>query len=283
MKPIVYFYIPVFNEQETAGVLLYRLREVMQKLKFDYMVLLTLDGCSDETPQVVAPYLQLMPVRVVDRSTRLGYCKSLWEAINQVSRESQNPKRDFFIVLDADFTQDPNLLNELSGQVERNVDFCSGNRFAAGQGGFGLSKRLSNLVFPLLLRLKGVRLKDRVDLFTTLRGCRVQLLRRNLRQLKVLNDCGPEVPPAGAGLLLLLLLSRSSRKSYEVRFSEKTIRRRSSRFSIFRLLRFLLFFNFTEALTETREPEPHHPRSRGRRRWKSNKRRPDPSKVKKPV
>ena len=280
MKPKIYFYIPVFNEQETVGILLYRLREVMQTLRYEYTVLLTLDGCSDETPDVVTPYFQLMPIRVVDHPKRIGYGKSLWKAISQVTRESVNPKRDFFLILDADFTQDPALLREMSGQIERNVEFCFGNRFTEGQSVRGLRKRLANLLVTQLLRLRGTRLKTKTDLFTTLRGCRVQLLHRKLKQLQKLNLCGPDVPPAVVAMLLLLLLSKEARKFYEVRFTEKIFRRRASRFRIFPLLKFTLFGELLNTDLPRKESDvvPVR-RSTGHRRYHSNKRRPDSSKV----
>jgi Glycosyl transferase family 2 len=280
VKPFIYFYMPVFNEQETAGVMLYRLREVMQKLKYEYTILLTLDGCNDETPQVIAPYLHLMPIRVVDRAKRTGYGKSLWEAISLVNRESANPKRDFFLILDAGFTQDPSLLNELNGQIERNADFCCGNRLAAGRRAMSLLKRLANLLVPMLLRLRGIRLKYGADLINTFQGARVQLLRRNLKQLQVLKLCGPDVPPSGVAMLLFLLLSKDARKYYEVQYTEKNIRRRASRFSIFRLLRFALFGKFYDKSSKSdKGSSAPRRRPRRRRKWKSNKPRPDSSKV----
>jgi len=281
VKPMIYFYIPVFNEQETVGVLLYRLREVMQTQRHKYTVLLTLDGCRDETPEIIAQYIKLMPIRVVDRTKRYGYGKSLWEAIRRVNRESENPKRDFLLILDADFTQDPGLLGEMFGQIERNIDFCYGNRFGSKKSGLSLRKKVANLIVSRLLPLRGIRLKAKSDLFNTLRGCRVQSLRRKYKQLQILNRCGPGIPPSGVGLLLLLLLSKDARRSYEVKYSEKLIRRRTSRFRIIPLLRLVLFGELpdTGARHKEVEPVPRH-RRRGRRRWKSNKKQPDSSKVK---
>ena len=280
MKPKIYFFLPVFNEQETVGVMLYRLREVMQALRHEYTVLLTLDGCSDETPDVVTPYFQLMPIQVFDHQKRIGYGKSLWEAISRVTRESVNPKRDFFLILDADFTQDPALLREMSGQIERNIEFCFGNRFTEGRSVKSFRKKLANLLFPRLLRLRGKRLKNKADLFTTLRGCRVQLLHRKMKQLQKLKLCGPDVPPAVVAMLLLLLLSKEARKYYEVRFTEKNVRSRASRFRIFPLLKFVLSGEFHDADIPSKKSDVAPVRrSRRHRRYYSNKKRPDSSKV----
>ena len=280
MKPFIFFYIPVYNEQETAGILLYRLREVMQKLRHDYTVLLTLDGCSDETSEVVAPYLQVMPVRVIHRMSRIGYGRSLLEVVKRVSKESKNPRRDFFLVLDADFSHDPALLNELSGQIERSIELCYGNRLAAGQNGLGLRKTAANFFFQQLMRFKGIRLKNRTDLFSTLQGCRVQLLRRNLNRFQVLDRCGPEIPPAGAAMLFYLLLSGNARQYFQFKFSEKGIRRRSSRFRIFPLLKLVLFWDLLKIKEESKRPTPpRRHRSGGRQRWKSNKKQPGSSKA----
>ncbi|MEA2062852.1 MAG: glycosyltransferase family 2 protein [Gemmatimonadota bacterium] len=285
---MIYFFIPAFDEQETVGVLLYRLREVMSKVKLDYTVLLTLDGCRDNTSEVISQYFQLMPIHVIDHPRTLGYGKSLAEVVKRVSTESRNPKRDFFLVLDADFTQDPGKFNGLFEQIERNLDLCYGNRFAGTGNGVSWQKRLANFLVHRVLRFRGIEHKKAgSDLLTTLRGCRVRLLRRNLKQLKMLDRYGPEVPPAGVAMLFLLMLYGDARKYYEIKFSDKLIRRRGSRFRLFSLLRFTLFGEFPEpappAPEQARQPSDREKTRRRRpsrrRKSYSNKRRPDSSKV----
>lgn len=245
MKPKIFFFVPVFNEQETVGILLYRISQIMKKLRYDYQVILTLDACTDESPLVTETYLKVMPLRVIDHETRKGYGASLNEAIRVVLEESENPKRDFFMIVDGDFAVDPTYLEEMSQQIERNVDLYTGNTLD-GTGRLGLKKRLAHWLTRKVLAMRGREPDTGTDLLTTFRGCRVHLLKRVENELAALDRLRPSDPPQAASLIFLKAILPHSRKFMELAVAERVIRRRPGRFSLFRLLRFLLF---TDLLT----------------------------------
>jgi hypothetical protein len=274
MKPKIYFYVPVFNEQETVGILLYRIGEVMKNLRFEYQVLLTLDACTDESPEVVGQYLKVMPLSVTDNEQRRGYGASLLEAVKLVIAESENPKRDFFLVVDGDFANDPSYMTEMVQHIDRNVDFYTGNRLQSGQKIPSLRKRLALSLARFILRLRRVEPGAGADLLTTFRGARVQLLRRNSRSLEMLDALGPGTPPPASALLLLLILSQHSRKTMEIPIAEKSIRRRSSRFRFLSLLRFLIFSELPEVSREQPEPQDQPQAQQSERRSQQSERRP---------
>ncbi|HUU27760.1 MAG TPA: glycosyltransferase family 2 protein [archaeon] len=278
MKPMIHLFVPVYNEQDTVGILLYRVSEIMKKLRLEYEVLLVLDGCTDDSPEVVAPYLKIMPLRVIQYERRAGYARSLFAAIKRVTRQSKNPKRDFFLILDADFSYDPSYLGKMAAQIERNVDLYSGNRFmVAGEKG-PLRSRLVHKLAGLILRLRKVDLNPGLDLLTTFRGCRVHLLRSNFTRLMVLEELGPEVPPAACALAFLWLLYKQAANFGQLEISEKKMRRRKSRPAFWSLFRFLLFSKkLTASAEEIERPPAARRKPRGRRY--SNKARIDSSKV----
>ncbi|HLA38997.1 MAG TPA: glycosyltransferase [Candidatus Glassbacteria bacterium] len=273
MKPIIYFYLPVYDEQETVGVLLYRLSEVMRDLRFDYEVHLTLDGCSDDSAEVVEPYLKRIPLRVVHNSTRLGYGKCLLDAIKRVLNESTNPRRDYFIVLDADFSLDPGLVSSMAAGIDRNVDLYLPHRFGAGRKGHRLAKWLAHLVAGRILRLRGFKRAAGLDLFTGLRACRVGHLRRSLKQLEALGSFGPGIHPSACSALLLLALANNVRHEVVIEVAERKKRRRESRFSWWPNLRFAMKINLVKEETAKVEQAPQRPRQ-GRRRSNKYRRRP---------
>lgn len=283
MKPMIFIFLPVFNEQETIGVLLYRIGEIMRKLRLEYEVLVILDGCTDDSPEVVAPYLNIMPLRVVHYDQRAGYGKSLLAAIKRVTRQSQNPKRDFFIVLDADFSYDPSYLQEMSSRIERNVDLYCGNRFAGAEARPGFRQTFMQFAARAILRLRGVKLKPGLDLLTTFCGCRVNLLRQYFHRLQVLERMGPEVPPSACALTFLLLLYREAKVIDQIPLTDKKVRQRGSRLSLWAVIRFLLFskvFLIPADEVQNIPAIPARNTRRTRRKRYSNKPHTDSSKLK---
>jgi len=272
VKPTIYFYLPVLDEQQTVGIFLYRLGEVMRNSRLDYEVFLTLDGCTDDSAAVVEPYLKRMPLRVTHNEKRLGYGKSLLETINRVVSQSANPKRDFFLVMDADFSLDPLILNDMLDGIERNVDFYHSDRLSEGKKSLSPSKRLAHRFARSILRFRGVRTGQEPDYFSTLRGCRVHLLRCNLERLKPLGKLGPGVQPAASALVLLLALYRSARNPARIKIQERKLRRRKSRFALLALLRYLLFGKEIISTAAAPEAAPENPRP-PRRRYSNKKRR----------
>ena len=276
MKPIIYFYLPVFNEQDTVGVFLYRLSEVMKSIKLDYEVFLTLDACTDDSAEVVEPYMRRMPLRITQYQKRMGYGKSLYKTVSKVASKSSNPKRDFFLVLDADFSSDPGILNQMSAQIERNADIFSPNRSRGWMKGISLVRKIAYRLARPILRLRGIEVKENSDLLCSFRGCRVQLLRRNMARLKTLDKMGPEISPAACIAVFSLAMLNIARKPVLVDLNNKKMRRRKSRFELFRLLRFLLFSKEITAAAVPVEQPPTRPRPP--RRY-SNKRRERSSKI----
>jgi len=270
MKPIIYFYIPVFNEQDTVGVILYRLSEVMKKIRLDYEVFLTLDGCTDDSAEVVEPYMKRMPLRVTQKQRRVGYGKSLYDTVSKVAAKSGNPKRDFFLVLDADFTCDPGILDQMEAQIERNADIIFPDRSGKWIKSVPLVRKIAYRLAGPILRFRGIKVKENSDLLASFRGCRVQLLRRSMIRLKALAEMGPKISPAACMVIFSIALLNVARNLVTVDPDGRKLRRRTGRFGFFNLLWFVLFNK--ELPKAAAEIEQQPPRPRRHRRYSNKKR-----------
>jgi glycosyltransferase involved in cell wall biosynthesis len=270
---MIYFYIPVRNEQGTAGVMLYRLMESMRAVDMEYEVHLTLDGCTDDSAEVVEPYLKKLPLTVTHNQSRLGYGKCLYEAIRKASAASQNPKRDFFVILDADFSVDPAEIKEMAPGIERNVVLYLPDRLSPAKNGIGLIKRIANKLADKLLRRRGAKFPENIDLLSTVRACRIQHLRRNMSRVDALGALPANTPPAVSGAMLYMSLHDNSKKTEVLEMREQRMTRRKSRFSLFGVLRNLMFSSLVEKAIFEPERERDN-RGRGRSR-SSRSRRPD--------
>ncbi|MGH7563868.1 MAG: glycosyltransferase, partial [Gemmatimonadota bacterium] len=53
---MIYFLVPVYDEEGTIGLVLYKLRQVMEKARQEYLVIVLDDGSEDSTAKVVEAY-----------------------------------------------------------------------------------------------------------------------------------------------------------------------------------------------------------------------------------
>ncbi|MGQ0813455.1 MAG: glycosyltransferase family 2 protein [Gemmatimonadota bacterium] len=122
---MIYFCIPAHNEERTVGVVLWKLRQVMAELNRDYQIIVIDDASTDSTPAVLSPYIRVLPLTVIRNAQRRGYADSLELAIREAVRRAPYPKRDALIVLQADFTEDPDAASLLVKRIEAGADIVA--------------------------------------------------------------------------------------------------------------------------------------------------------------
>src|SRR5206468_5960448 len=121
-SPVLYICIPAYNEADTVGVLLWRIRKVFQEYSREYEILVFNDGSTDSTADVLKPYIDVMPLTVLGGSERVGYDRALDALCRAVSQRTRYPRRDAMITLQADFTDQPEHLPELVKRFEGGAD-----------------------------------------------------------------------------------------------------------------------------------------------------------------
>lgn len=119
---MIYICIPAHNEEETAGVLLWKIRQVMAEFKRDYIVLFLDDASTDRTLDVVSPYSQVLPLEVLRNEKRQGYGAALERLLAEAVARSSYPRRDVVVTLQADFTDEPTAVPALVKRVEGGAD-----------------------------------------------------------------------------------------------------------------------------------------------------------------
>lgn len=119
---MLYICIPSYNEGPTIGVLLWRIRKVFQAYSREYEIVVYDDGSTDETRERLEPYAEIAPLTVLRGEARQGYAHALDRLCREVSRRTRYPRRDAMIVMQGDFTDQPEHLPELVKRFEGGAD-----------------------------------------------------------------------------------------------------------------------------------------------------------------
>lgn len=128
---MIYLCIPTHNEQQTVGVVLWKVRQIMAGLERDYQLLVADDASTDRTPDVLEPYTRVLPLTVMRNTERRGYAASLEMLLREAVARSHYPKRDALITLQADFTDDPAHVETLVKRIESGADIVATNMLPA--------------------------------------------------------------------------------------------------------------------------------------------------------
>ncbi len=119
---MLYICIPSHNEAPTIGVLLWRIRKVFREFSREYEILVYDDASSDETTAVLEPYHKVLPLTVIRGEQRIGYARAVDALLRAAAQRTRYPRRDAVVLLQADFTDQPEQLPELIKRFEGGAD-----------------------------------------------------------------------------------------------------------------------------------------------------------------
>jgi glycosyltransferase involved in cell wall biosynthesis len=132
-QSLIYICIPTHNEQQTVGVVLWKLRQVLTEYPRDYQLLVADDASTDKTQEVLEPYTRVLPLTVIRSEQRQGYAASLEMLLREAARRSEYPKRDVIVTLQADFSEEPDDLVALIRRMEAGADVAVGTKVSASK------------------------------------------------------------------------------------------------------------------------------------------------------
>jgi Protein of unknown function (DUF3108)/Glycosyl transferase family 2 len=173
---MIYVCVPVHNEARTAGLVLWKVRQVFTAFPREYELLVLDDASTDDTPEVLASYAKVLPMTIVTHRERRGYARSLEELLRLALQRTDRPKRDCAITLHADFVHSPESMEDMVKHLESGADLVVAE-LVEQRGRVSRARGLARRWTPRLLRVAGLR--DTVSGFLALR---LIVLRQALRR-----------------------------------------------------------------------------------------------------
>jgi glycosyltransferase involved in cell wall biosynthesis len=119
---VLYICIPAYNEAPTIGLLLWRLRKILATPPREYELLVYNDGSTDATAELLSPYAEALPVTLLGGAERVGYARAVDALLRAAVARCRYPRRDAVIVMQADFTDQPEHVPELIRRFEGGAD-----------------------------------------------------------------------------------------------------------------------------------------------------------------
>ena len=147
---MIYVCIPSHNEGGTVGVLLWKIRKVFSEFPREYQLLVCDDASTDNTAEVLEPYSKVLPLTVYRHPSQRGYPATVETLLRHAVDLTDKPKRDFLILLQADFTHDAGTIPDLVRQLESGADLVVAE--ATLEGAPSRAYRWVRQYSPLLFR-----------------------------------------------------------------------------------------------------------------------------------
>jgi glycosyltransferase involved in cell wall biosynthesis len=176
---VIYVCIPAHDEAATIGVLLWKTRKVLSEFGRDFRIVVHDDASTDDTSQVLQRYVRALPLTVLRSEHRVGYGRSVEKLLRHVQAEATYPKRDCAVVMQGDFTEDPQDVISLVKVIEGGSDIVAGQRTQNGRPQPAGMKVVRWAARTLLgTKLAGTRVSDPLG---GMRAYRVIVLKKALR------------------------------------------------------------------------------------------------------
>jgi glycosyltransferase involved in cell wall biosynthesis len=134
--------IPAYNEERTIGKVLNEIKQVMNKTKYNYKLLVIDDGSHDKTPKIAKKYGAI----VYSNKENLGLIKTFKTEM----KKCLDLGADIIVHTDADGQYLAKDIPKLIKKIEEGYDIVIGSRFKFKNKNLSFLKNIGNKAFALV-------------------------------------------------------------------------------------------------------------------------------------
>ena len=152
--------LPAYNEEESLPRLMPKIKETLEKMYEEYLVLVCNDGSHDKTQSMLESHAQDMPLEIIQHKINRGLVSSrdLFERASELTN-----KGDIIVRLDCDDTHEPEYIPSIVAKVRHGFDVVIASRFEPGGGQIGVTgyrafiSRSANLFMKTFFPIPGLK------------------------------------------------------------------------------------------------------------------------------
>ena len=158
---MLFFAIPIYNEEQNIPYLLESIGKKMNELKIPYKLVIVNDGSTDNTKEIIQSYENKFPIKLLNHTTNKNV-GGVFRTAFQYILERVKPG-DVIVTKEADNTSDLSILPEMLQKIKEGSDIVLASCYAKGGGIKGTTfirvflSSVANLILRTVFPIKGVR------------------------------------------------------------------------------------------------------------------------------
>lgn len=152
MIKIIYFLLPAYNEEKSIAPQIISIKKFMDRLKFNYCIIVVNDGSKDRTKQEVERLKDEVGIILINHKCNLGVGSAFKTGFSYLKDKLED--EDIVITMDTDNTQHLRTIELMLNKISSGYDVVIGSVFAEGGMLVGVPfvRRLMTLCASLIYR-----------------------------------------------------------------------------------------------------------------------------------
>ncbi|MBC7426399.1 MAG: glycosyltransferase family 2 protein [Bacteroidia bacterium] len=173
--------LPAYNEEESLPELLKEIDFFYSHCGLNLEVIVVNDGSKDNTAGVVNNFPGKVPVRLLDFKENGGLGKVIKDGLFEAVKDLEDT--DVVVTLDADNSQNPNLIKRMVSQIHEGSELVIASRYREGSRILGLTRFrkftsfMAGSIFMVFVGIEGVK-----DYTCGFRAYKASLLKRGIEK-----------------------------------------------------------------------------------------------------